>query len=296
MRLSLRWIVVVLVALSTTACSIGKRTASFGRFVAGNIELGATAGAGFAGLRNVEVQERAAFATCGSCADSLLVDTVIIGKNDFRQWRPALSTGLVAYLRSDLTRLGGGLGTHIVFVPDSEGRTSPYPAITLHLGNPENEVFFGMVLSATDVIDLPKEGRRVARRSDGDYSSFYLGNAGRSSHFYIGIQIKGTRQSQSDADRATLRNQEFGSITTDPATMSLAVAETKRLSVTVLDTRNRPFMPALNFTSANPSVASVDALGNVTGVAAGETTITVHVMGTAHNVSVTVTDPEGDET
>ncbi|MDE2878622.1 Ig-like domain-containing protein [Candidatus Palauibacter soopunensis] len=78
-----------------------------------------------------------------------------------------------------------------------------------------------------------------------------------------------------------------------PATASLvAFGDTLRLTAAVLDQNGRPMAgAAVAWSSGNGAVATVDASGLVTGVAAGEVEITATSSGVTGSAALTVVDP-----
>ena len=82
-------------------------------------------------------------------------------------------------------------------------------------------------------------------------------------------------------------------LTVTPATASLvAFGDTLRLTAAVLDQNGRPMAgAAVAWSSGNGAVATVDASGLVTGVAAGEVEITATSSGVTGSAALTVVDP-----
>jgi hypothetical protein len=150
-----------------------------------------TAGAGFAGLGVVEVLK----------TDSSDKGYVPV-RNHRYDWRPAISTGLVAYLYSEAgSNVGAGVGVQIVSLPTSSGVASPFPGITVHIGTPANEFFLGMVFAPSDSTAIPLEpGTHSAKRQLNTVNpeSFIHRNTSKAPHLYMGIQLKGTRQGGGD--------------------------------------------------------------------------------------------------
>jgi plastocyanin len=89
----------------------------------------------------------------------------------------------------------------------------------------------------------------------------------------------------------------FASLTLAPATVALTVGSAAQLTAVAQDTSGNPLsgLPAPNYTSSDPAVATVDAAGLVTGTALGTATITATLSadGTSRSATATaaVTDP-----
>src|SRR4051812_21416809 len=118
----------------------------------------ASAGAGFAGIDIAEALVRPAICrTPTTCKDTLLTDSVDLVRNTRYSWRPTVSTGITArWFPARLDPLGFGIGTHVAFVPETSGKTSPFPAVALTLGKRDGtEAMIGLILSPTDDVIFP---------------------------------------------------------------------------------------------------------------------------------------------
>lgn len=85
-------------------------------------------------------------------------------------------------------------------------------------------------------------------------------------------------------------------VTVSPAEATLAVGFVQAFTASATDATGQPVATTFTWTSSNPSVATVDAAGRATGVAAGVATITATASnGVAGRATLTVTAP-GDTT
>lgn len=85
-----------------------------------------------------------------------------------------------------------------------------------------------------------------------------------------------------------------GSVTVSPATNALTVGATQQLTATVLDLHGVTLTGrVVTWSSSNTAVATVDANGVVTAVAAGSATITATSEGQSGTATVTVASPSG---
>jgi hypothetical protein len=153
------------------------------------------AGGGFVGVRAADVSSRPALDcdAAGSCAPvDGFVDLV---DNSRTVWRPALATGLV--LRWSLEpnqqdedkKFGVGLGGQMVFTPQGDG-TRLQPALTLHAGTKDTQLFFGLLFGSTDKVKFPG-GASSVRVADGLTPNFIAPNARHHPDFFVGIVIDG---------------------------------------------------------------------------------------------------------
>lgn len=98
------------------------------------------------------------------------------------------------------------------------------------------------------------------------------------------------------ADTVLVRVQQIPGSITAPSVIYVAQGSTATIEpITVKDSSGHPIVPtpALTFTSAAPTVATVDAAGRVTGVAVGNSTVTIRsAANTATSVSVQVVAAE----
>ena len=78
-------------------------------------------------------------------------------------------------------------------------------------------------------------------------------------------------------------------VTVSLASSSINVGDTTRATATLLDYHNRPLTRTVTWSSSNPSVASVDSTGLVTGVAAGSAIITAARGYKSGSATITVT-------
>ena len=188
----------LLFCIGSTACT-GWRS--------GYPDISASLGGGFAGIHTASVIVAPVFDNTGKL-DSTLAD---LRANSFTQWRPAVSTGLVARWRQrDDVRAYGpgkfpdtvpgpsvGFGVHMVFLSNSKGDASPWPAATINVGNRLGEAFFGLIFSPTDEVRFPGGGNtfRLHRTPGVADPDFVQQNVGYSRHVFAGFEIQGVRLS-----------------------------------------------------------------------------------------------------
>jgi len=91
-------------------------------------------------------------------------------------------------------------------------------------------------------------------------------------------------------DPDTVSPKPVASLSVTPASLAIAVGGTGALAVTALDASGAAVspQPAAAFTSSDPTVATVDASGTVSGVAAGKETVTVSIGTITRDVPVVV--------
>jgi hypothetical protein len=87
--------------------------------------------------------------------------------------------------------LGVGVGAHFVFVPRSEGATRAAPALALHFGKAQMQVFVGSIFVPTNDARLPGGGDRVIVPLSFDESTLVRNDAGKRASFFAGIVIGG---------------------------------------------------------------------------------------------------------
>ena len=107
--------------------------------------------------------------------------------------------------------------------------------------------------------------------------------------------ITATSEGQSGTATVTVvSNAPVASVTVTPATASVAVGQTVRLTATLRDANGNVLSGrTVLWTSDNAVVATVDGTGLVTGVSAGPAVITATSEGKSGSASVTVTAPSG---
>jgi hypothetical protein len=88
---------------------------------------------------------------------------------------------------------------------------------------------------------------------------------------------------------------ENGYVTVTPQHPSIRAGATRQLAAVVRSGAGAPQDGAVQWSSSNPSVATVSAAGVVTGVAAGTTTITASSGGRSGSTAVTVGSGQGDD-
>ncbi|HZH83461.1 MAG TPA: Ig-like domain-containing protein, partial [Phototrophicaceae bacterium] len=286
----------ILVIVSLASCGAHKPNTApapdntKGDWFSSHISLKGTTGAGFAGLLVAEtVQEEAISKVprCATCPDSVLrvvPDSVDLVGNYRRSWTPALSAGLTLELHAvSQPHLGGGIGAQMVFVPDQSGKTAPFPAFTLHLGDPDNEIFGGIILSPTDQVRVPGGRYRAARTST--LPNFVTSNTGYSSHIYVGFQIKGVRISGAELKPGV------ASMSFESATLTLHVNDTRRLALTIKDLQGNDVKDcAVSYESADTTKVVVDQNGTITAIAltTAPVVVTAQCQDKSASVSVTV--------
>jgi len=107
--------------------------------------------------------------------------------------------------------------------------------------------------------------------------------------------ITATSEGQSGTATVTVvSNAPVASVTVTPATASVAVGQTVRLTATLRDANGNVLSGrTVLWTSDNAVVATVDGTGLVSGVSAGPAVITATSEGKSGSASVTVTAPSG---
>ena len=102
--------------------------------------------------------------------------------------------------------------------------------------------------------------------------------------------ITATSEGQSGASSITVTNVPVASVAVSPATASVAAGLTVQLTATPKDANGNPLSGrAVAWTSSNAAVATVDASGLVTAVAAGSATITATSEGQSGTAAISVT-------
>lgn len=297
MQAGVRLLLAGAVICMTTGCygtrqKIGKTVAGVGN----RAEFRGTAGAGFAGVRLSEVLQLPA----GS-GDSQAADSVDLVENRRVSWRPAISTGLqVMFYSLTESQAGAGLGTHIVFVPDASGRTSPFPSITAHFGNPSHQVFIGALFMPSDRVRFPNgEGQyRMERPADDAFPDFVLEN-NRAWHYkrptlYMGLEIAGGRISERDAEIAAEASSRTAAVSLEvEAAVTVKVNGLHQLKPRVLDKEKESVPARVTYGSSDLAVASVTPDGIIRGIKDGDTTITVNAAGLTRQVAVKVKAADG---
>jgi hypothetical protein len=254
-------------SLSTSACSSAHR-------IGDEMELKATAGAGFASTKVAETIEVPAFSSiprCATCTDQVLVEVPesldVKPNRRHSSWHPALSTGISANFYSNTkSRAGIGIGAHMVFVPETGGGTTTFPAITLHLGSPDKEIFFGYVLSPTDRVVMPNNVDHVRIARTGNRPDFIQRNTGTSNTLYAGIQIGGLRISGSEpAPGADLSDSPpVDRIGAAPTTLTLASGDSAILTAVFYANDGSSLSDRVAyFVSEDPTVATAQDGGPV---------------------------------
>src|SRR5207253_57452 len=102
--------------------------------------------------------------------------------------------------------------------------------------------------------------------------------------------ITATSEGQSGASSVAVTNVPVASVAVSPATASVAAGLTVQLTATPKDANGNPLSGrAVAWTSSNAAVATVDASGLVTAVAAGSATITATSEGQSGTAAISVT-------
>jgi len=268
------------------------------------MELRASAGAGFASKKIAETIDNPAFSLiprCDTCRDSILVErpeSVDVRPNRrHSSWHPALSTGISANFYSNVrSQAGIGIGAQMVFVPETDGGTSTFPAVTLHLGNRDKEIFIGYVLSPTDRVVLPNNAEHIRIARTGNRPDFIRRNTGTSNTLYAGIQIGGVRISGAEpAPGADLSDSPpVERIGAAPGTLTLTVGDSAIVTAIFYASDGTSLRERLGyFVSEDPTVASAQNTGQageswIKGVNPGQTRIRIQRRGKFTTVAVTV--------
>ncbi len=102
--------------------------------------------------------------------------------------------------------------------------------------------------------------------------------------------ITATSEGKSGTAAITVTNVPVASVTVSPASASVAQGQTTQLSATTKDANGNTLSGrVVTWTSSNPSVATVNGSGRVTGVGAGSATITATSEGQSGTAAITVT-------
>ena len=260
-----------------------------------NLKVDGTAGAGYAAVYVGEQKEDPAFTACNGCQNPPLIgDSIDVRAVNHYVWRPALSTGIVFhFFGTTKSQMGVGLGAHMVFVPDTNGKTSPFPALTLHLGTPKTEAFFGLILSPTDRTILPNGRSSVRLAKANQVPSFQQRSCCLSRNLYIGFQIFGTRQNEETtkeiADSASLTVADMA---LDPKDTTVAPGASFSLRRVLRDARGEEITQTVRFESDRALVARVTRFGGlVTASDTGLATITASAGGATRTATVHVKKP-----
>jgi hypothetical protein len=86
-------------------------------------------------------------------------------------------------------KFGLGIGGQMVFTPQADG-TRLLPAVTLHAGTRNTQLFLGLLLGSTDRVRFPGNASGV-RVADGLTPSFIEPHGRRTPNFFLGIVIEG---------------------------------------------------------------------------------------------------------
>jgi len=147
-------------------------------------------------------------------------------------------------------------------------------------------------LTATpkDANGKPLTGRTVAWTSS-NTAAATVGGSGLVTAVGAGAAtITATSEGQSGASSITVTNVPVASVAVSPATASVAAGLTVQLTATPKDANGNPLSGrAVAWTSSNAAVATVDASGLVTAVAAGSATITATSEGQSGTAAISVT-------
>jgi hypothetical protein len=172
--------------------------------------------------------------------------------------------------------------------------TTPIPAGTLHLGNRLNEFFLGFLFTSNDEVVFPGPvspatgGFRVRRDAPPNFSVTSSGHFWK--NFYLGVQINGRRQGESDAQNAA--GTPVASIQVEPDT-TINQGDSVALRIVLRDAQHAELKGRqVSISSSNTNIAIVTDswmlhteldTGTVVitarnGRAAGSTTIVVKKM------------------
>src|SRR5437879_6284477 len=136
----------------------------------------------------------------------------------------------------------------------------------------------------------PLSGRAVTWASS-NTAAATLGGSGLVTAVGAGAAtITATSEGQSGASSITVTNVPVASVAVSPAMASVAAGLTVQLTATPKDANGNPLSGrAVAWTSSNAAVATVDASGLVTAVAAGSATITATSEGQSGTAAISVT-------
>jgi hypothetical protein len=152
------------------------------------------AGGGFAGTPGTEVVSRSAV-NCNAENECVAVPGQVDLFADARRvWRPALATGIVLrWTGQSRTEnedaFGVGIGGQMVFTPSGEG-TRLLPALSLHAGTGNTQLFFGLLFGSFDRVVFPN-GAESIRVPAEDQPNFIRPREDNGPGFFVGVVIDG---------------------------------------------------------------------------------------------------------
>lgn len=148
------------------------------------------AGAGFVGSRIAEILETDVYVEGEDGRFRRVPELVRYTKNWRYTWRPSLSTGITFGWFPDSAGIGYAAGAHAVFVVGSDGVSEPYPAVTLHAGTADTQLYAGVVITSSDDVRLPGGGDEVVLEREDREPNFLLRRYRKIPALFFGIVIK----------------------------------------------------------------------------------------------------------
>jgi serine/threonine protein kinase/alpha-tubulin suppressor-like RCC1 family protein len=201
--------------------------------------------------------------------------------------------GTVAALRlgsAVISVLVGGKrdSTRVTVVPPAVAMlTISPPAVPLQVGGRSQ-----LSVAARDAHDRPIEGRHVEWRSNDPAVATVTADGMVTAVRFGQTSITAVMESRSAAAAVTVSAVPVAVVAVTPATLTLAVGKTGQLTAALRDGRGGVLRDRqLQWTSSNPSVASVTPAGVVTAVGAGNATITAASEGETGTAVITVPAP-----
>lgn len=203
------------------------------------------------------------------------------------------TTGLVTGLAS---------GTTTISVT-SEGRTGsasvtvlPMPVSTVVVSPSTGSVQAGQTVQLTATLSDANggvlSGRTIAWTSANPAVATVSATGLVSTVAPGAVTISATSEGKSGSAQITVVPVPVASVTVSPTTASIQTSQTVQLSAALLDANgNAPTGRTVTWSTSNANIASVNASGLVTGVAAGSATITAASEGKTGTSQVTVTLP-----
>jgi uncharacterized protein YjdB len=220
-----------------------------------------------------------------------------------RQVSWSSSNSAVAAVDADGTVRGVAAGTATI-TATSEGRSGtaaitvspapPLPVASVVVTPPSSQIGVGSTVSLNattrDAAGNTLTGRAVTWTSS-DPAVATVDGSGLVRGVAAGdATITATSEGRSGTAQVTVRPVPVASVDVSPSTGTVQVGNTTQLTATVRDAAGNVLSGRpIAWSTSNASVATVDASGQVSGVAAGSATITATVEGRTGTSSITVT-------
>jgi uncharacterized protein YjdB len=214
----------------------------------------------------------------------------------------ATSNAAVATVNGSGLVTGGAAGT-VTITASSEGRNGtaaitvtnvPVASVTVSPASASVTVGQTVQLAATpkDASGNPLTGRTVTWATSNAAVATVNGSGLVTGGAAGTVTITASSEGRNGTATITVTNVPVASVTVSPATASVQVGLTVQLTASPRDASGNPLSGrVVTWTSSAPGVATVNASGRVTGVAAGSATITATSEGQSGTAAVTVTTP-----